>query len=59
MSAPQAVASSPARTALQTVYDNLHGNGNASYTPLFEILAPRVAEDQGSVAVNPDEIECG
>ena len=54
-----AVSSSPARTALQTVYDNHHGNANASCAPQFEILAPRVAEDQSSLTVNPDEIECG
>ena len=68
----EAVAS-PARTALQTVYDNRHAHNVASSPaatlkgvlkkpaagPCFEIVAQGIANDPGSLAANPDEIECG
>ena len=68
-----AAAASPARTALQTVYDNRIVAGSPAAAakpaasapmtaspppaPTFDIVAPRVAADATSTSVNPSDIE--
>ena len=73
MRSSTAAAASPARTALQTVYDNRIVAGSPAAAakpaasapmtaspppaPTFDIVAPRVAADATSTSVNPSDIE--